>query len=70
MAESEVAMFREQQALQEQAAQAGLHGLAVVASHESITKRVELGAERLLELIQQGKHAEVAQIMETTTWGQ
>ena len=69
MAESEVAKFRQQQALQEQAAQQGLYGLAIVASHETITARMERGAERLLQLIQEGKHEEVIILMETPTWG-
>ena len=69
MAESEVATFREQQALQEQAAQQGMYGLAIVASHETITARMERGAERLLQLIQEGKHEEVVILMETPTWG-
>ena len=69
MAKSEVAKFREQQALQEQAAQQGFHGLAIVANHESITVRMERGAEYLLKLLEEGKHEEVALLMETPTWG-
>jgi len=69
MAESEVAQFRQEQVLQEQAAQQGLHGLAVVANHESITARMEQGAEHLLKLLEEGKYREVAILMETPAWG-
>ncbi|HZR38729.1 MAG TPA: hypothetical protein VFB12_01340 [Ktedonobacteraceae bacterium] len=69
MAKSEVAKFREQQALQEQAVQQGIHGLAIVANHESITARMERSAEYLLKLLEEGKHKEVALLMETPTWG-
>ena len=68
MTVSEIAGFRHQQALQEQAAQQGLNGFAAVASHETITARMDRGAERLLQLLQEGKHEEVAILMETTSW--
>ncbi len=68
MAESEVATFREQQALQEQAAQQGLYGLAIVANHESITARMEIGAERILKLMQEGKQEEAVSLMSTKEW--
>lgn len=68
MAESEIAKFREQQALQEQAAQQGLYGLAVVASHASITARMEIGAERILKLFEEGKQEEAVTLMSTTEW--
>jgi hypothetical protein len=69
MGESIVATFREQQALQEQAAQQGLYGLAVVANHQAITARMERGAAYLLKLAEEGKHEEVIVLMETATWG-
>jgi acylphosphatase len=68
MAESEVAQFRYQQALQEEAAQRGLNGFAIVARHESITARMEIGAQRLLKLIEEGKHEEAQAIMNTAGW--
>jgi hypothetical protein len=68
MVESEVVRFRELQALQEQAAYLGLYGSAAVARHDSIIARMERGAERLLQLLQEGKHEEVALLMETTSW--
>jgi hypothetical protein len=53
MAESEVTRFRQQLLLEEQAARQGLYGLAVVASHEAIEKRMEQGAEYLIQRIAQ-----------------
>ncbi len=69
MAESEVAKFRQDQALQDEAARQGLYGLAVVANHASITARMERGADHLLKLIEAGKHEEAIALMETSTWG-
>jgi hypothetical protein len=69
MHKSEIATFREQQALLDQAAQHGLSGLANVASHESITARLEIGADRILELIKAGKHKEAIELLSATAWG-
>jgi plasmid maintenance system killer protein len=66
---SEVAQFRQTQALQEEAAQQGLTGLAIVASHELITARMERGAVRILQLLQAGKQEEALALMSTETWG-
>ena len=68
MTESEVAQFKQQQTLQEQAAQQGLYGSALVASHTAITARMEVGAERILKLFQEGKHEEAVRLMSTETW--
>ncbi len=68
MAEGEVAKFRQQQALEEQAAYQGLYGLAIVASHESITARMEIGAERILQLFREGKQEEAVALMSTPEW--
>jgi hypothetical protein len=69
MAQSEVAQFRHQQALEEEAAQRGLNGFAIVARHQIITARMEVGAQRLLKLIEEGKHEEALAIINTSTWG-
>jgi uncharacterized protein YbbK (DUF523 family) len=66
---SEIAKFREQQELRDQAARQGLYGLAVVANHASITARMERGADHLLKLISEGKHEEVIVLMQTPSWG-
>ena len=46
---SEVARFREEQRLREEAAQRGLTGTAMVASHEIITAKMEREAARILK---------------------
>ena len=66
---SDVARLRRRIAMEEEAAQWGLYGFAVVASHELITARMELGAERILRLITEGKHDEAVALMNTETWG-
>jgi hypothetical protein len=60
---SMIATFRQQQALHEQAAQHALSGLAAVAYHAAITKRMEQGAERMLRLMAEGKHEEAKALM-------
>ncbi len=66
---SDIARLRRRIALEEEAAQRGLTGLAIVASHEIITARMERGAERILQLIEEGKHTEAVALMNTETWG-
>ena len=66
---SEVARFREQQALEEQASRLGLYGPAIVANHNSITARLQLGAERITRLMQEGKMQEAVQLMDQPDWG-
>ena len=65
---SEVAYFREQQALQEQAAQLGLTGSAKVADHATITARMQRGALHIARLIEEGKHDEALVLMNTAYW--
>jgi len=66
---SEIAKLRLRIELEEEAAQRGLCGSAIVASHESIVARVERGAERILQLIDAGKHEEALALMNTEMWG-
>lgn len=61
---SEVARFREQQALQEQAAHNALYGPSEVASHESIIARMDLNGPYYLQLIQEGRGDEAIALME------
>jgi hypothetical protein len=65
---SDVARFREEQTLQEQAARRALHSFAAVATHASITAHMERGAEHLLALFAEGKHEEAIRLWETTDW--
>jgi hypothetical protein len=66
---SEIACLLQRIELEEEAARRGLYGFAVVASHELITARMELGAERILRLITEGKHDEAVALMNTESWG-
>lgn len=52
---SEVARFRERQALEEEASKHALYATAMVARHDFIIARMERGAERILCLLQEGK---------------
>ncbi|HLQ29464.1 MAG TPA: hypothetical protein VK140_09535 [Ktedonobacteraceae bacterium] len=65
---SEVAYFRQQQALCDEAARLGLSGLAITATHESITARMQRGAERILRLIEEGKHEEAQALLNAEDW--
>ena len=66
---SEVAQFRQQQALREQSAQQALTGFAVVANHESINARMEREGLYMLRLIREGREQEVLALLETHAWG-
>ncbi len=66
---SEVARFREQQALQEQAALLGLTGFAITARHDFIEARAQRGAEHILRLIAEGKEAEALTLVNEPQWG-
>jgi hypothetical protein len=66
---SEIARFREQQALEEEAARLALSGYAITARHEFITARMQRGGERILQLIEQGKHEEAQALMNSDNWG-
>jgi hypothetical protein len=68
MSKSEVARFRERQALEEQAMQNGLYGLAAVANHTAINARMQIGAEHILKLFQEGKPEEAVALMATPDW--
>ncbi|HKV57659.1 MAG TPA: hypothetical protein VJO32_05235 [Ktedonobacteraceae bacterium] len=65
---SEVARFREQQALEEEAARLALSGLAITARHDFITARMQRGGERILQLIADGKHEEAQALMNSDNW--
>jgi hypothetical protein len=69
MATSEVAHFREQQARQEEAAYLSLSGPAIVSRHDFIAARAERGAERILQLLAQGKYEEAERQMNLPDWG-
>ena len=66
---SEVARFREQQALEEEAARLALSGYAITARHDFINAQMQRGGERILQLIAQGKHEEALTLMNSDNWG-
>lgn len=66
---SEVARFRQRQALEEEAMRLSLYGFAEVARHERINARMTRGAERVLDLIAEGKHEEAQAMMNQENWG-
>ena len=67
--QSEVARFRQRQESQEQAAYLALNGYAETARHAFIEKRMQLGGERILQLLQEGKQKEAQALMNTENWG-
>ena len=66
---SAVARFREQQALEEEAARLALSGFAITARHDLIIARMQRGGERILQLIAEGKHDEARVLMNSENWG-
>ena len=59
---SEIARFREQQALEEEA-------IKLAFSSYVITARMQRGGERILQLIEEGKHEEAQVLMNSENWG-
>ena len=66
---SEVARFRQRQALEEEAARRGMYGFAQVGRHDAIMARMTRSGERILGLIAEGKHEEAQALMNTENWG-
>ena len=66
---SDIACFRERQALEEKSARLALTGYAITARHDFIIARAQRGAERILRLIEEGKHEEAQVLMNTENWG-
>ena len=68
---SDVAQFRQNQALQEQAAYLALYGFAAgYARHDFIERRAAQGAEHILQLLQEGKQEEAFALWNNPTWGE
>lgn len=65
---SEVAQLLKRIDMEHSAAQQGLAGLAVMANHEAINARMEVGAERILQLAAQGRHEEASRLMDAPNW--
>ncbi len=65
---SEVARLMRQIDLELEAAERGLHGFAMTARHDLINARMQRGGERILQLIDEGKHDEAQALMNSDTW--
>lgn len=66
--QGEVAHLRQRIEQEECAARLGLIGLAQVATHEAINARAQRGARRILQLVEQGHHAQAIALMEQPYW--
>ena len=69
MATSMVALFRAAQDAQEQASKRGLYEYAVTARHDAIVARAQRGAERILQLLEEGQLEQAHALWNTPTWG-
>jgi hypothetical protein len=65
---SEVARLMRQIDLELEAAQRGLYGMAITARHDLINARMQRGGERILQLIEEGKHDEAQALMNADNW--
>ncbi len=65
---SEVARIMRQIDLELEAAERGLHGFAITARHDFINARMQRGGERILQLIEEGKHDEAQALMNADNW--
>ena len=65
---SEIARFREQQELAEQAAMLGLSGYTITSRHDFIEKRMEQGAMHIQQLMDAERYDEAFALMETENW--
>ncbi len=68
---SEVARLMDRIRAERQATERGLCGLAEgTARHALIEARAARGADAILHLMHEGKHAEAVALMETPDWGE
>ena len=66
---SQVARDMERIDLELEAAERGMHGYAITARHDFILARAQRGAERILRLVDEGRHEEAQALMNTDNWG-
>jgi hypothetical protein len=69
MTVSQVAQFRASQALQEQSARMGLQGYALTTSHDIILARAQRGADRILQLLEEGNYEQAHALWNMPGWG-
>src|SRR5690348_4585016 len=67
---SEVARAMRQIDLELEAADRALHGFAITARHDFVTARMQRQGERILHLIDAGKHEEALALMNSDDWGE
>ena len=63
MSGSEIAQFRQQQAMQAEAARQGLSGMAAIARHDFIEMRITREAQTLSRLMEEGTVEEIDQVI-------
>lgn len=66
---SEVARAMRQIDLELEAADRALHGYAITSRHDFINARMQCSGERILHLIDEGKHEEAQALMNSDDWG-
>ena len=66
---SEVARAMRQIDLELEAAERSARGFAITARHDFINARMQRGGERILRLIEEGRHEEAQALMNTDNWG-
>ena len=66
--QSEVARAMHQIELEQEAADRALHGFAITARHDVINARMQRGGERILQLIEEGRHEEAQELLNSDTW--
>ena len=69
MATSQVAQFRASQSFQEQSSRMGQQGYALTTRHDVIVARAQQGADRILQLLEEGKQEQAHALWNTPTWG-
>lgn len=67
---SDVASFREKQVLTEQSAYNGLYGYQIVSPHDFIEARIAKGADRIVNLMQEGNIDQAVALMNVPMWGE
>ena len=67
---SEVARVTHRIDLELEAAGRSLHGFAITARHDFINARIQQQGERILHLIEQGRHEEAQALLNTGDWGE
>ena len=65
---SQVARDMQRIDLELEAAGRALHGVAITARHDFINARMQRGGERILRLIEEGRHEEAQALMNADNW--